>query len=264
MISVSSLLCLTIALLMIIACETHRAFNVSCRLYFEQRRSRPISSWISDSSWSLIRSREFYITSCRSWRHAAIELRMWLCIRIWHCSALHVSGELLEDPSLARANHVYRRSQISEVHAWAIVQRLQPDVTQSVSSDRQAHVALRAQCAAQRGDSASLQACTRHLRGRPHLPSDVYSSEIAPMPRRTGKHATHGFVTLLVCFVVQILVLGLPARLYLAIWLRTWTVLLHCCVVSHVVQDAGLMVFLLISYVFYARSSLRTSWETSC
>ena len=147
MISVSSLLCLTIALLMIIACETHRAFNISCRLYFEQRRSRPISSWISDSSWSLIRSREFYITSCRSWRHAAIELRMWLCIRIWHCSALHVSGELLEDPSLARANHVHRRSQISEEHAWAIVQSLRPDVTQSVSSRRQAHVqsvALRA------------------------------------------------------------------------------------------------------------------------
>ena len=84
---------------------------------------------------------------------------VWLCIRIWHCSALHVSGELLEDPSLARANHVCRRSQISEVHAWAVVQRLRPDLTQSVSSDRQAYVqsvALRAQCAAQRGDSASL------------------------------------------------------------------------------------------------------------
>ena len=109
-------------------------------------------------------------------------------------------------------------------------------------------------------------------RGRPHLPSDVYSWGIEPVPRRTGKHATHGSVTLLVCFVLQIqrrilapcLVLGLPARLHLAIWLRTWTVLLHCCVVSHVVQDAGLMVFLLISYVFYARSSPRTSWETSC
>ena len=84
---------------------------------------------------------------------------MWLRIRFWRCSALHVSGELLEDPSLARANHVNRRSQISEVRAWATVKRLRPDLTQSVSSDRQAHVqsvALRAQCAAQRGDSASL------------------------------------------------------------------------------------------------------------
>ena len=76
------------------------------------------------------------------------------------------SGELLEDPSLARANHVYRRSQISEVHAWLLYS------ASALTSPRACPPIGRPMfnwwpfvhiCAAQRGDSATLYACTRHL-----------------------------------------------------------------------------------------------------
>ena len=191
---------------------------------------------------------------------------MWLCIRIKHCSASHVSGELLEDPSFARANHVHRRSQISEEHSWAIVQSLRPDVTHGVSSDRQAHV-----------QSVALRAHTcRTTRRQRQLvclhPSPCAEGLICPVTCTAGgSHPCHDaqgstrprdsslcwFASWCWCWVFQ------PST----IWQSGSQHGPSYCIaasVSDVVQDAGLMVFLLISYVFYPRNSPCTSSKTSC